>query len=406
MVNKLKELIFFKAGREIVNRGDCEYLSRMIEIETGEYLNYNTLRRFFAIDKQACKPRIATLDILSKYIGYQSFDHFMSFKPQKILYDHGLKMFSSLNEFTPENLSTHFNSLGPNYNLRLYYIIEVCRFGLLTKQIDQLCEALDLMDMPKNYISFDEMTIVGNSVGVLFRKLQLSKKDWKTLYNNAFFNEYIFEIFVDYASLNGHYLGFIKNQSATSEEQRYFKRALYTLHQYLNNRTNLQKPVFNFSTKSKNMHPVLQGRMLSIHLYDNTATKDMLTLIENPMLDHFYEPMTASILTSNLIWFDFIDQQMEPMLKDTSLRSAHYFDVYFLLKAVYAYKSKKHNQAVKLLKEINPENFRLSYKEIMNFFYLLLDYKISGNEQSKEQALTLSETMNYPRYNLAFVEEY
>lgn len=405
MIDQLKEQIFFKIGKEIVNRGDCEHLSRLIEIDTGEYLNYNTLRRFFNIDKQTFKPRTSTLDILSKYIGYLSFDHFSSFKPQRVYFDQNLKMYGVLNDFDPEQLSAFFNDLDANYNLRLTFVIQVCRHGLLSNQITELCAALDLMHPDVKSFSYDEMLIIGNSVGLMFRKISFTKKEWKCMLTNAFFNEYVFEIFVDYSSLNAYYFSFIKHKPF-DDKQRYFKLELMILYHFLNKELPPRKLLANDPVKSDGLNPILHGRMLCKHLYLGTANLEMIKAMESLKIEHLYEPMVATILSSNFIWFDFIHGKLNHLLKGKYFRNIHYFQVYLLMKACFYYKSNEIDKAAMLLNEMNLEDFRFSYRELLSFFYYLLDYKLNNNNDSRMQAEYLSQKLRYPRFNEGYIRSY
>ena len=76
MINHLKEQVILKAGHVIKNRGDCENLSRLNEIETGDYLNYNTLRRFFGIDPKKVIPRSAYICLSLRFSSSSSFKRF------------------------------------------------------------------------------------------------------------------------------------------------------------------------------------------------------------------------------------------------------------------------------------------------------------------------------------------
>ena len=71
MIGLLKEEVERKLGTEIRRRGECQLLSDAILQEQGETLNYNTLRRFFGVDKKSnVIPSRNTLDILSVFLGY------------------------------------------------------------------------------------------------------------------------------------------------------------------------------------------------------------------------------------------------------------------------------------------------------------------------------------------------
>ena len=77
MIESLKKKIELKIGREIKKRGDCQYLSDRINEELDENLSYNTIRRTFGVESNCkIKPRNSTLNILSRFVGYKSFENF------------------------------------------------------------------------------------------------------------------------------------------------------------------------------------------------------------------------------------------------------------------------------------------------------------------------------------------
>ncbi|MEO7310405.1 MAG: hypothetical protein ABIX01_08415 [Chitinophagaceae bacterium] len=76
--SELKSVIVYEIehvfGRRVVSSRDCIDLSDEIYIKTQQQLNPNTLRRFFSLVKADYPPSQATLNILSKYCGFQSID--------------------------------------------------------------------------------------------------------------------------------------------------------------------------------------------------------------------------------------------------------------------------------------------------------------------------------------------
>lgn len=403
MIDQLKEQIFFKIGKKIVNRGDCEHLSRLIEIETGEYLNYNTLRRFFGIDKKEFKPRPSTLDILSRYIGYHSFEHYGSFNPQKARYKKNLIIYELLTDFNPEQLAEHYHKLQAN--LRLDYLIQICRHGILSNKIDCLSTALNLANIDENSFSYDEIVVLGNSIGILFRSVKLSRKEWKTLLENTFINIFILEIFVDYSSLNTYYFEFIKHP-AKNENQGLFKYCLKYLRDYL--LLKKLKPV-DFSIINLNEvkpHPILVGRFFSLNIYCQEACIDTFEKIQNITAEQLYEPMVATLISSNFELVNFINQHFLKTFDPKKYRHTHYFQVYFLMNSSYLYKSDNPEGAKNTLKKVQVSEFRFSYKELLTFFYFLLDYKLYNNEQIKNSLYELKTKLNYPRLNSKFIESY
>ena len=65
-------------GRRLATSTDFEALSVIIERETNELLSASTLKRMWGYVTKHPVPRITTLDILSRYIGYKDFREFRS----------------------------------------------------------------------------------------------------------------------------------------------------------------------------------------------------------------------------------------------------------------------------------------------------------------------------------------
>ena len=70
----LKKKIEEKFGELIRYSRQCEALSEAIFEATGERLSLVTLKRFFGFTTAKVEPRLSTLDILSQYCGYASFE--------------------------------------------------------------------------------------------------------------------------------------------------------------------------------------------------------------------------------------------------------------------------------------------------------------------------------------------
>lgn len=71
---KVIALIEEKIDKEIRYPSDCEYLSYDIEKETKLRISINTLKRLFGFLEDIKAPRLYTLDIIAKYLGYKNWD--------------------------------------------------------------------------------------------------------------------------------------------------------------------------------------------------------------------------------------------------------------------------------------------------------------------------------------------
>lgn len=65
-----------KYGRRVATSTDFETLSVVIEMETGDLISSSTLKRLWGYVSLNPTPRIATLDVLSRFIGKRGFKDF------------------------------------------------------------------------------------------------------------------------------------------------------------------------------------------------------------------------------------------------------------------------------------------------------------------------------------------
>lgn len=72
----LLEEVEKKYGRRIATTTDFESLSVVIEHQTGELLSSSTLKRLWGYVSLNPTPRVATLDILSRFVGHRNFKAF------------------------------------------------------------------------------------------------------------------------------------------------------------------------------------------------------------------------------------------------------------------------------------------------------------------------------------------
>lgn len=63
-----------KSGHDIRLSADCEYLALDIESVTGDHIGVNTIKRLLGFIDDEREPRISTLDIIARYLGFSSWD--------------------------------------------------------------------------------------------------------------------------------------------------------------------------------------------------------------------------------------------------------------------------------------------------------------------------------------------
>ena len=126
-----------KYGRRIATTTDFESLSVVIEHQIGEMLSSSTLKRLWGYVSLNPTPRIATLDILSRYIGHKNFKAFCeSLKESKAFVSTFFtSKYQTVSELTPGVMVTI--GWAPNRAVNLNYLGEF-QFEVLSSENSQL----------------------------------------------------------------------------------------------------------------------------------------------------------------------------------------------------------------------------------------------------------------------------
>ena len=69
IIKKIEE----KFGKKLLYSQDCEALSEAILEQTGERIAVSTLKRMAGFVSKKCQPRLSTMDIIARFIGYPSY---------------------------------------------------------------------------------------------------------------------------------------------------------------------------------------------------------------------------------------------------------------------------------------------------------------------------------------------
>ena len=63
-----------KSKKDFRQSADCDYLALDIESVTGEHIGVNTLKRLLGFINDEREPRIFTLDVIARYLGFDNWD--------------------------------------------------------------------------------------------------------------------------------------------------------------------------------------------------------------------------------------------------------------------------------------------------------------------------------------------
>jgi tetratricopeptide (TPR) repeat protein len=129
-VHLLKHYIEKMLGRRVLSSTDCRFLFNAITQQLGSTLSFNTLRRFFKLMETKHKQSVYTLNILSAYCGFSSFDDFITVVKQKPSENNGqqntdllfyLVMLFKETEISDENDFTFFRFVGQTITFLEYH---------------------------------------------------------------------------------------------------------------------------------------------------------------------------------------------------------------------------------------------------------------------------------------------
>ena len=137
MIQQLKNLTEKTIGFKIKNRGDCHKLSELIAVSIDEEISYNTLRRFFGLDKET-KPNSKTLNILARFNGFESFADFSQLFPKQFNWYLKEMTYDLLNHNESTDLVNFIKSIEQINNDSLDVIILILRELILKNEISTL----------------------------------------------------------------------------------------------------------------------------------------------------------------------------------------------------------------------------------------------------------------------------
>ena len=175
-----------KYGRRIATTTDFESLSVVIEHQIGEMLSSSTLKRLWGYVSLNPTPRIATLDILSRYVGHKNFKVFCEWLKESKAF---VSTFFSARCQTVSELTPGVNvTIGwaPNRIVRLIYLGSF-QFEVMSSENSQLLpgdrfELTEIIVGYPLYISrilregeYTPSYVAGRKDGISLMKIELPK---------------------------------------------------------------------------------------------------------------------------------------------------------------------------------------------------------------------------------------
>ncbi len=424
MEERLKEEVELKLGKKIMNRGDCQLLSDLIFEQQKKQISYNTLRRFFKVDKNANqKPSSQTLNVLSKFVGHANYFSFTSGEPSKASWELQNELFYYLDQLDTTKLQNFLIACRIQKAPNLIEILTVCfRELLLSKNYKAVHDISQSKGLNLFGLSYSERVQFGRSVGLVMRKINIPKEELIALAENNVFLEMVFLIFVDYSSLNvshSNYIRLMEYVSAGAVKLKRKDQLFFECLSYLR-KLLIGEPLPNLTIRpSNNLHPILYSRVCSVLIIQNSFSKSsnasilegiakkMQSRASNKM-DYIFELITTALLLRDFELMSFVVNS-EAYSEGKLYQEAHLQQL-IVVKTMLHIKRGAPIKAKKNLLHINKKGWGRSYFDIYDLFLQVINYEMASDSAIKKKImhdyLKKVKQLNYSFFNKNYLLDY
>lgn len=407
MLNILKKKTFERVGFKINNLGSAIQLSNIILEDKDEFISYNTIRRLFKVVKTNENPSKKTLDIISRFNGYNNYNHFIkTFK-----YENKWKLQNDIYEILNKmdlDLLIHF--IRKNLRAKedhVTIVIQVLRELFLQKRYHELYKTFEIEELKIENLTYDEVAHIGNGIGLLLRKIKLEDDVIKTLLNIKNYQDLVYTMFVDYANLNKYYISHIKifKTIKSADYLIAFTESLENLHCYLN----LKKTIHHDIRLKEDYHPILKSRIISQNILNKN--KNIIQKLEqyylqqnNPKLpiEYFYELIISAMISQNFEIIKWIIKKVEKNIEENYIYHIRHVQHYIIMKSFYFASIANKIQFKKNMKQFALEAASTSYKEMLKVFILVSQYQFANGHDKfelKKEYKKLSKKLGYALFD-------
>ena len=422
MIELLKSEVQLKLGVDINSRGDCQLLSDAIMLDLGETLNYNTLRRFFDVDKKSkVKPSRNTLDLLACFLGYKSYNQF-----SKQVLKYGVdgyhdEWYSIFNSGDASSILRYLKERRGQQDFADLFIRAI-RELILVRMIRTVDLIFNSEVLGLDRFSYSESVYIGNAIGILLRDFDLPSEDYTTLLRNKRFVQNVLSIFVDYASLNSGYgrivLSAQNSSKHLSAHDYIFFQCLNYLRSYLMSEGFENELGIDLMTFEG--HPILIGRIAAVEMLscgsDRSERFSIFDVLKSryrkekvKRLDYFYEIKIVALLLADFELMERIDQ-VHSESSVTEYYQISHNQLFCIVKLLRSIASRNQNETSKILGQIKQDLWVRSYYEFFNLFYQIGLYHMSNKTDEKKKHrdlyLAIIKKMKYQLFDEEYLKNY
>ena len=378
----LKREVEKKFGRKVLSSADCHSLSQEIVQWSETKISFNTLRRFFNLMKADHQPSLFTLNTLSGFCGYSSFDDFITTKTNSV----------------PDKEQTDGSGLL-NYLVLLFKNTEVSNVNDAT------------------YFSLVQQTI-----SYLEQHLYLIERFQKEIAGTQNGQKFYFELFINIDKLNSFYGDGLRYylQEKKDAEAQLFAHSLLCFKNWLvmdNEGMEQHHGILYRYELHKAMQPSVCARYFASQLF----YADVMGIDKEPILiraRQFY----ASIVPlkdhyASFYCFEIILSEAIMLTGQQYEEASYYIDALFiklkryvpsyinvalletvcLFRAIVFAHTGRKQKAYEILCDIVPIKFCFLSKQYLNILYLQLKSALRNKDVEQEQTRYLIQQTGFTR---------
>jgi hypothetical protein len=422
MIDELKTEVEKTLGRRIATRGDCELLADDIYQKTGTVLSYNTFRRLFGVIEFR-KPRESTLDALSVYVGFQSFQDFIKRFSEVDTWPMWEHLYVVLSESDAQNILEflHFRKRQQNQFTLTFTI--VVRELLNRRDLPALLLIFrDPMFQFKS-LPYDEVAQIGVLIGLHFREFNDRELEALLLLEPNF-RDLVLKIFVDYARLSGKYgewLTYLNQLTNLDDETQLFVRCLLIWRQLLNKSVLTAYELRQLPKLNTELHPILFGRLNGLKILTTKNKKQQQTLkqqIEQRIRKepHFVTEILYELAVQALVLKSEIHEQIlaDHQRQINQINFWYHMSqvaIHRVLQVKLLLRNHQFHLAKSILENIPFGHIRHGYREFIELYVAFFRWHIakSLNEPSVELEFEFNSRktkLNYPILDGHYFERY
>ena len=387
-IQLLKQEVERRLGRSILSSADCHELSSEIEIKTKARISFNTIRRLFDLIKADHQPSMYTLNSLSCFCGYSSFDDFLKSKPSQ--------------ELNPENGE-----------------------GLLNFMI--------LLFKSAEVINQDDTTFLSltkHTIDYIVQRPYLIERFQKEIAGTKNGQNFYYERFIHYDKLNSFYGEglYLYLENKKDSEAHIFTYSLLCFKSWLTmNDGDVDK--YHFIINKYNIHELTKPSICARYyasqvFYLNVAGLNTEQVIFKSRQYYSTNKLESSpytcfecfeivmaealILTKQyneaLFYINELSEKIESFIFNETYTSI--LETILLFKAIIYALNRKKQLSIEMFDAISPTRFCFLSKQYQTLLYLLLKGLLRNNSTDHEQVLYLVKQTGFERLLFLWENDY